>query len=170
MEHKKYKKCGKKFEVSDDDLEFIRKVSPEYGGELLELPAPELCVTCRRIEHLIWRNERSIYKIKSDKSGQKELLSGIIKCEKTGKPFKIISQELAFYIENKIPIPTKHSETRYKQLFKLRNPRKLYHRQCMCEETGHGHEGRCPNEFETTYAPDRPEKVYCESCYQKSIL
>ena len=31
MEHKKYKKCGKKFEVSDDDLEFIRKVSPEYG-------------------------------------------------------------------------------------------------------------------------------------------
>ncbi|MBI5622130.1 DNA-directed RNA polymerase, partial [Candidatus Falkowbacteria bacterium] len=27
----------------------------------------------------------------------------------------------------------------------------------------------CTNEFETTYAPERPERVYCEECYQKEI-
>lgn len=73
-EQKKCKNCGQNFEVSEDDLEFIRKVSPEYGGQVLGLPSPELCVVCRRIEHLAWRNERSIYKTKSDKS-DKEIVS-----------------------------------------------------------------------------------------------
>jgi len=27
----------------------------------------------------------------------------------------------------------------------------------------------CPNEFETSYAPDRPEIIYCESCYNKEV-
>ena len=27
----------------------------------------------------------------------------------------------------------------------------------------------CENEFETAYAPEREEKVYCESCYNKEI-
>ena len=101
---------------------------------------------------------------------RKNILAGILKCEVSGKPFKIVPGELAFYIENEIPIPTKHSDVRHREQQKLRNPRKLYHRECMCEETGHDHEGHCKNEFETTYASDRPEKVYCETCYQKSIL
>jgi hypothetical protein len=101
---------------------------------------------------------------------REDILSGIIKCEVSEKPFKVMPQELAFYISNKIPIPRKHYHERIKELFNLRNPRKLYYRQCMCEEQGHGHEGRCKNEFETTYAPDRPERVFCESCYQKEML
>lgn len=28
----------------------------------------------------------------------------------------------------------------------------------------------CPNEFETSYAPERPEMVYCEECYNNEIL
>ncbi len=36
-------------------------------------------------------------------------------------------------------------------------------------EHHHG-KGRCPNEFETSYAPDRPEIVYCESCYQSEVV
>ena len=100
----------------------------------------------------------------------KKLLNGVIKCKKSKKPFKIIPQELAYYLKNKIPIPTIHYNERFKQLFSLRNPRHLWKRQCMCEETGHDHEGHCKNEFETTYSPDRPEKVYCEKCYQESII
>ncbi|MDH4358375.1 MAG: hypothetical protein OEV37_00285 [Candidatus Berkelbacteria bacterium] len=101
---------------------------------------------------------------------REKLLKGILKCETTGKPFKIMPQELAFYMANSIPIPKKHWEERFKGLFSLRNPRKLWHRQCMCEETDHDHSGPCKNEFETTYAPDRTEKVYCETCYQKSVI
>ncbi|MCX6809234.1 MAG: hypothetical protein NTZ65_00540 [Candidatus Berkelbacteria bacterium] len=105
-----------------------------------------------------------------DEGKQGELLSGILKCEVSGKPFKIMPQELAFYLEHGLPIPRKHFNVRFKERFEMRNPRKLYHRQCMCEETGHGHDGKCPNEFETTYAPDRPEKVYCEKCYRQSVI
>ena len=99
-----------------------------------------------------------------------DLLKGILKCAETDKVFKIMPQELAFYIENDVPIPSRCAEARHTELFKFRNPRVLYHCRCMCEESNHNHEGRCPNEFETTYAPDRPEKVYCESCYQKSVI
>lgn len=106
----------------------------------------------------------------SEQAERNKLLSGVLKCEVTGKPFKIMPQELAFYIENGIPVPTKHSEVRYMELFKLRNPHALYDRECMCEEQSHGHTGKCQNKFKTTYAPDRPEKVFCEDCYQKSTI
>ncbi|MDH4358662.1 MAG: hypothetical protein OEV37_01775 [Candidatus Berkelbacteria bacterium] len=105
-----------------------------------------------------------------NKEEQEKMVEGVLKCEVSGKPFKIMPQELNFYIENKIAIPTKHYEVRYLERFNLRNPRKLYRRQCMCEEPGHNHEGRCKIEFEATYAPDRPEKIYCENCYQKTVI
>ena len=98
---------------------------------------------------------------KSEEEVEK-LLDGILKCETSGRPFKIVPQELSFYIQNKIPIPTRNFHTRFTERFALRNPRILWHRKCMNEG--------CENEFETTYAPDRPEKVYCEGCYQKSII
>jgi hypothetical protein len=33
----------------------------------------------------------------------------------------------------------------------------------------HGNEP-CPNEFETSYAPERQEIVYCENCYNAEIV
>jgi hypothetical protein len=88
----------------------------------------------------------------NDDTEREKLLSGIIKCEVSGKPFKILSKELAYYIQNKIPIPTKHYSVRLAERFALRNPRKLWHRKCMNDG--------CQNEFDTTYSPVRPEKVY----------
>lgn len=100
----------------------------------------------------------------------KDCLGGIIKCAVSGRSFKVIPQELAFYIKQKIQIPTEHPDERYKKRMLLFNKMQLHHRQCVCKEAGHDHEGRCPNEFETTYPPKKPEKVYCESCYQKSVI
>ena len=88
-----------------------------------------------------------------------QLLSGILECEVTQKPFKIIKQELAFYIENKLPIPTKHPDQRHKERMSLRNPRELHER--ICPE--------CQKKMITTYRPDRPEKVVCEECYRKLV-
>ncbi len=36
----------------------------------------------------------------------------------------------------------------------------------------HFHENTdsCPNEFQTAYAPDRTEIVYCEQCYQAEVV
>ena len=58
-----------------------------------------------------------------------------------------------------LPIPHLHPDERHKDRMALRNPRKLWKRTC----------DKCVKEIETSYAPDRPEKVYCEECYLKEL-
>jgi hypothetical protein len=59
-----------------------------------------------------------------------DILNQAIICEVTGRPFKIIAQELEFYRKNNISLPTKHSDQRHKERMLLRNPRKLRDRNC----------------------------------------
>ncbi len=87
------------------------------------------------------------------------------------KAFKIIAEELYMYRKMDIPIPIMCPNCRhYERLPVFIQPFELWHRQCMCDKEDHDHSGICPVEFETSFAPDRPEIVYCESCYQKEVL
>jgi len=90
-----------------------------------------------------------------------DILDEVIECELSGKAFKITPFELQFYRRMNIPIPHLHPDERYKERFKLRNPMRLWHRKCMKEG--------CNNEFETSYAPERPEIVYCDECYKREV-
>lgn len=111
-----------------------------------------------------------------DESICKEILA----CSECKKNFRILKSELAFYRKMNVPLPRRCFDCRHMARMRMRNPRKLWHRQCMCEltEHDHGHRaeasagagGRCTADFETTYAHGRPEKVFCEWCYQKEIL
>jgi hypothetical protein len=83
--------------------------------------------------------------------------------------FKITKQELDFYRTNDLPIPRLCHNCRHVRRSKNQRPLKLWHRRCMCDKQHTQHSGRCPNEFETSYAPDRPEIVYCESCYNNEV-
>ena len=99
-----------------------------------------------------------------------EILEEILKCIDCKRNYKIIKNEFLFYKKMEIPIPRKCFMCRYKDRVTRRNPLNLWHRQCMCEKINHFHgEGRCQIEFETTYAPERPEIVYCEKCYQQEV-
>jgi hypothetical protein len=89
------------------------------------------------------------------------ILDEVIECEVSGKAFKITPFELQFYRRMNIPIPHLHADERYKERLSLRNPMILYSRSCMNEG--------CTNTFETSYAPERPEIVYCEKCYQQEV-
>ncbi|NVN97130.1 hypothetical protein HXX01_02765, partial [Candidatus Nomurabacteria bacterium] len=89
------------------------------------------------------------------------ILNEVIECEESGKAFKITPFEFQFYQRMNIPIPRLHPDERYKKRLAFRNPMVLYTRKCM-------HEG-CNNEFETTYAPERPEMIYCKECYQREV-
>ena len=99
-----------------------------------------------------------------------DYLKEIFSCTSCTKNYNLTTDELLFYRKEIIPLPRKCPNCRYKSRIDLRPVRKLWYRSCMCDISNHGHEGKCANEFETSYAPDRPEKVFCESCYQKEVL
>lgn len=83
--------------------------------------------------------------------------------------FRLHPEELQFYRRFNLPIPHKCSACRLQERLARRNPRKLWHRQCMCNKQHAHHSGRCPSEFETSYAPDRKEIIYCEQCYNAEV-
>jgi hypothetical protein len=88
-----------------------------------------------------------------------DVLNWAIVCPVTGRPFRVIKQELEFYRRQKIPFPRLHPDERYEARLKLRNPRRLWTRPCM----------KCGKEMQTTYSPERTEKIYCEECYLKEV-
>jgi hypothetical protein len=117
------------------------------------------------------------------------ILKEIISCEHGEKcadgcvgAFRILPQELNFYKKFNFPLPRLCPNCRHYERLKQRNPLKLWKRKCQCSgqksENGayqntikHPHEeGKCPNEFETSYSPERKEIVYCESCYNSEVV
>jgi hypothetical protein len=90
-------------------------------------------------------------------------------CVDCKKNYRVIPNELAFYKKMNIPMPRNCPECRHTRRYKSRGPNKLWKRNCMCYKENHEHSGICPNGFETSYAPDRPEIIYCEKCYQQEV-
>jgi len=101
----------------------------------------------------------------------------IIGCENKNKSsnycrgaYKITLDELNLYRKLGVPLPRLCFMCRHENRLKMRNPMKLWHRKCMCDKKNHFHgTGKCAVEFETSYAPDKPEIVYCEKCYQQEV-
>jgi len=97
------------------------------------------------------------------------VLNEIIGCVHKGdcshqctEAFKITPDELQFYRINNIPLPEMCPNCRHYERLASRNPIKLWHRKCMRPS--------CNNEFETSYDPNRTEKVYCLECYRKEVI
>ncbi len=114
------------------------------------------------------------------------ILKEVIGCVSCGRSYRIIQLELDFYRRIGLPLPRLCPNCRFLGRFKFVNPPKLWPGKCQCsgatsdqrQETSyiyrnavkhfHG-DDHCPNEFETSYAPGRPEVVYCEKCYQSEV-
>ncbi|MEZ6209486.1 MAG: hypothetical protein R3B64_02880 [Candidatus Paceibacterota bacterium] len=113
---------------------------------------------------------KGVYNIDLKKGELEEDLSNVdssickknIECEICGNAYKIMENEFIFLKNNGLHIPRRCFSCRQKDRVKQRLGIELYHRSCMNKG--------CNNEFETSYAPDRPEIVYCESCYQKEVI
>lgn len=121
------------------------------------------------------------------KSVDENILKETIQCEHKGAcndqcatAFRITPPELEFYKKLNIPLPHLCPNCRHFARLRARNPLHLSHRCCDCPDgtapsrykntTKHTHgEIQCPNEFETSYASDRPELVYCESCFLSEV-
>jgi len=83
----------------------------------------------------------------------------ILRCIDCNRNYKITAQELLFYRKMILPIPRKCFYCRHKDRVVRRGPYKFWKRNC----------DKCQKEIMTNYGPDRPEIVYCESCYQKEV-
>jgi hypothetical protein len=113
---------------------------------------------------------------------QDSITKELISCLLCKKAYRILADELVLLRQQKIPLPRLCPDCRHKERVKLRNPLRLWHRGCQCSgdkssngvytnAVSHQHgSGQCPNEFETSYAPERPEIVYCEQCYNKEVV
>mgnify|MGYP001572455270 CR=1 FL=1 len=84
--------------------------------------------------------------------------------------FKIIPEEFKFYKRMNLPLPRLCPNCRHYERINLRNPLKLWDRICMCDKNSHFHgKEKCKVEFKTSYAPEKPEIIYCEKCYQQEV-
>ncbi len=90
---------------------------------------------------------------------EESITKHILSCAATGRPYKIIPQELTFYQTMNIPAPLLSPDERHRRRIAKRNPYTLWDRQCQ----------KCGKDIQTTYAPERPEIVYCEECYLASV-
>lgn len=105
------------------------------------------------------------------------ILEEVISCEHKGEckedcitAFRILPEDLQFYRRMNLPLPRLCPNCRHYQRMKQKNPMKLWHRICMCDKKNHFHgTKKCEVEFETSYAPDRLEIIYCEKCYQQEV-
>jgi hypothetical protein len=86
------------------------------------------------------------------------IINSILECEETKEPFRILKEELRFYILHNIPIPRKHPNVRYNKRRDLMNDRELQTTSCT----------ECKTEIQTTYIP-RSRKILCEECYRKNV-
>ena len=98
------------------------------------------------------------------------IIKNIYTCSDCKKNYRIIQSEAEFYKRLEIPLPHECPDCRHTRRIEECGPNKLWPRSCMCTQNNHDHTGKCSNEFETSYAPDRKEIIYCESCYQKEVI
>lgn len=117
-----------------------------------------------------------------------EITQEVIECSHQGQcndqctqAFKIQPSELAFLLEHNVPLPRLCFNCRHAARLAQRNPLKLWEQQCRCagvasdggvytNTMAHPHgTDHCQNHFQTTFAPNRPEAVYCDDCYQQEV-
>lgn len=95
--------------------------------------------------------------------------------------FRILPEDLQLCVRASLPLPRLCPNCRHSERIAKRNPLQLWSRACQCggdtadggvyENTStHDHgTDHCDRNFETSYDPSRPERVYCIECYQQEV-
>jgi hypothetical protein len=84
-----------------------------------------------------------------------DILNWAIRCNTTKRLYKVTMQELQYCRYRQIPIPREHPDVRYRYRMTAQNPFRLWERACA----------KCGKTVPTSFAPERPEIIYCEPCY-----
>jgi len=87
------------------------------------------------------------------------IIKEVIQCSTCEKAYNINPIEMELLKSFNQPISHSCPTCRYERRFNRTNKPGLYDRKCM----------KCNNPIKTPYAPDRPEVIYCEKCYQQEV-
>jgi hypothetical protein len=87
------------------------------------------------------------------------ILNEVIGCGSCGRGYKITQGEFDLLRKLNLPVPHECFKCRENKRFAKLNPPKLWQRNCA----------KCDKEIVTAFAPERPEIVYCEKCYQQEF-
>jgi hypothetical protein len=85
------------------------------------------------------------------------ILQQAILCEQSGRPFRIVPMELAFYRKHQLPLPRRHPDVRYVDKLAQRPSRDLQLSTCA----------GCSQDMVSVYGQD--EAAHCEHCYQQRV-
>jgi len=88
------------------------------------------------------------------------ILNEVFTCDSCGRNYKLIQSELQFYRKMNLPLPRKCFFCRHADRLNKRGPMSIFDRKCA----------KCSKFIKTNFAPDRPEIVYCEQCYQQEVV
>lgn len=106
------------------------------------------------------RETKSIANLPADASQlENEVVKEIFACEVCSRNYRITSAELGFYRSMNLSLPSQCFPCRHKARWSRRNPRKMHERACSS----------CSDPILSSYSPQQPEKVFCESCYYKAV-
>jgi hypothetical protein len=95
--------------------------------------------------------------------------------------FRIMPDELTFYIQNKITLPRYCPNCRHFNRLRYRNQLTLLERVCDCKGNSskseeYNNQGKhphgnnpCGNVFQTTYSTENTI-IYCENCFQQEVI
>jgi CxxC-x17-CxxC domain-containing protein len=91
---------------------------------------------------------------------QDSVLQKAILSEYSGRPFKIVPQELAFYRRYRLPIPIFHPYERMDSRAKIFGCYKLYETTCA----------RCKKATQSVFDPTEGFTLYCDECYNAEVV
>lgn len=89
-----------------------------------------------------------------------DILSKAILCSVTGRPFRIIASELAFYRRMGLPLPIVHPSVRIENQYRMAQNGKMYQATCA----------HCENSTTSMFDPNDGYTLYCEKCYQAEVI
>jgi len=88
------------------------------------------------------------------------ILAKAIICEETGRPFRIIPEELAFYRKLGVPLPHVHPNVRLDRKYRFSPTGIRYYTLCA----------KCGKDIQSIFDPKDGYLLYCESCYQQEVI
>jgi hypothetical protein len=132
--------CTGAFKIQEAELEFYKRFN---------FPLPRTCIKCRNYSRTKRRNTPHLWHRKCMCAG------------KTSNP--VIPSEDGY---STVPVEVEESHSNEIPRQARDDKKRTY-----INTINHQHHGKnhCPNEFETTYAPNRPEIIYCEQCYNSEV-